>query len=57
MKNFFKSKSGKENEILNLQAAIEAANRDIEDYKKLVNFLTIYHGQIALPKFKKEKGR
>ncbi len=57
LKNFFKSKSGKENEILNLQAAIEAANRDIEDYKKLVNFLTIYHGQIALPKFKKEKGR
>lgn len=57
LKNFFRSKTGKENEILNLQAAIEATGRDIEDYKKLVNFLTVYHGQIAIPKFKKEKGR
>jgi hypothetical protein len=57
MKSIFKSKSGKENDILNLQAAIEVANKDMEDYKKLINFLTIYHGQIAIPKFKKEKIR
>ena len=55
LKTIFKSKSGKENDILNLQAAIEVAGKDIEDYKKLINFLTIYHGEVAIPKFKKEK--
>lgn len=44
LKTFFKSKSSKENDILNLQAAIEISNKDIADYKKLINFLTIYHG-------------
>jgi len=48
LKSFFKSKSGKENEILQLQAAVEVANRDIKDYKKLITFLTIYHGQVAI---------
>ena len=55
LKSIFKSKSSKENDILNLQAAIEVANKDIEDYKKVINFLTIYHGQVAIPKFKKQK--
>lgn len=40
---------------MNLQAGVEVANKDIEDYKKLVNFLTIYHGQMATQKFKQEK--
>lgn len=44
LKSIFKSKSSKENDMLNLQANIEVANKDIEDYKKLINFLTIYHG-------------
>lgn len=44
LKSFFKSKSGKEQDILNLQARIEAANVDIEDYRRLINFITIYHG-------------
>lgn len=57
LKSIFKSNKSKENDILNLQAAIEVANKDIEDYKKLINFLTIYHGQIAIQKFKKEKSR
>lgn len=57
MKSFFKSKSSKENGILTLQGAIENANKDIEDYKKLVSFLTVYHGEVAIQKFKKEKGR
>lgn len=47
LKSLFKSKSSKESDILNLQAAIEVANKDIEDYKKLVNFLTVYHGEIG----------
>lgn len=57
IKSLFKSKSSKEGEILNLQAAIEVANKDIEDFKKLVNFLTIYHGEVAIQKFKQEKSR
>jgi hypothetical protein len=57
LKSIFKSKSSKENDILNLQAAIEVANKDIEDYKKLINFLTIYHGQVAIAKFKREKAK
>jgi len=39
LKTIFKSKSSKENDILNLQAAIEVATKDIEDFKKLINFL------------------
>ena len=31
------------------------ANVQIEDYRRLVNFITIYHGQLAIEKFKKEK--
>lgn len=57
LKTLFKSKSSKDTDILNLQAAIEVANRDVADYKKLINFLTVYHGQVAIPKFKKEKVR
>lgn len=55
LKNFFKSKNSKDNDVINLQAAIEVGNKDIDDYNKLINFLTIYHGQIAVTKFKKEK--
>lgn len=31
------------------------ANIQIEDYRRLVNFITIYHGQLAIEKFKKQK--
>mmetsp|Transcript_23538 Transcript_23538/g.23199 ORF Transcript_23538/g.23199 Transcript_23538/m.23199 type:complete len:103 (+) Transcript_23538:1441-1749(+) len=57
MKSFFKGKASKENDILNLQAAIEVATKDIEDYKKLINFLAVYHGELAVPKFKQIKSR
>lgn len=57
MKSIFKSKSSKDSDILNLQSSIEVSNKDIEDYKKLVNFLTIYHGEVAIPKFKREKSK
>ena len=30
-------------------------NVDVEDYRKLINFVTIYHGQLAIDKFKKAK--
>uniref|UniRef100_A0A7S3CRU8 Uncharacterized protein n=1 Tax=Strombidium rassoulzadegani TaxID=1082188 RepID=A0A7S3CRU8_9SPIT len=55
MKSLFKSKSQKESKILNLQAAIEIADQEIQDFQKLIKFLTIYHGQQAIPKFKLAK--
>ena len=54
-KSFFKSKDGKEKEILNLQAKIEQANVDIDEYRKLINFITVYQGHFAIEKFKKDK--
>ncbi len=44
LKSLFKSKSGKETEMANLQNIIDATVKDIEDYKKLIDFLTVYHG-------------
>lgn len=55
LKSIFKSAKSKDNEILALQAGIEVANKDIQDYKKLIHYLTIYHGQFAIQKFKREK--
>lgn len=57
LKSLFKSKNAKDTEIITLQGVIENTNRDIEEYKKLVNFLTIYHGEVAIQKFKQEKSR
>ena len=55
LKSFFKSKDSKEKDILNLQAAIEQANVDIEEYRKLMNFITVYQGHYAVEKFKADK--
>ena len=52
LKSVFKSKSKKESNILGLQASIEIADTEIQDFKKLITFLTIYHGSDAVPKFK-----
>ena len=52
IKAFFKSKSQKESNILTLQASIEIGTQEIADFKKLINFLTIYHGEVAIQKFK-----
>ena len=38
-----------------MKAAVEGADQDIVDYKKLITFLTIYHGQISIPTFKVAK--
>lgn len=38
-----------------LQSKIEQSNVDIEDYRRLINFITIYHGQLAIDKFKRQK--
>jgi hypothetical protein len=44
MKSFFKSKSQKESNVLSLKAGLEIADQEIADFKKLLSFLTIYHG-------------
>ena len=56
-KSLLKSKSQKESKVLTLQASIEIADQEIQDFKKLINFLTIYHGQVAIPKFKVAKSK
>ena len=55
MKSLFKSKAGKEQSVLNLEAALEGGDQEIADYKKLITFLTIYHGQESIPNFKAAK--
>ena len=55
LKSVFKSKSKKEESIVKINEAIEQANKDVEDYKDLIKFVTVYHGQIAIPKFKASK--
>lgn len=52
MKSFFKTKSSKENDIIQLQGLIEMATKDIKEFDNLIKFLTIYHGEIAIEKFK-----
>jgi hypothetical protein len=42
LKNFWKSKETKQNDIMKYQAMIEQANVEIEDYRKLINFITVY---------------
>ena len=44
LKSFFKSKSKVTKDIDSYTAAISQMDVDIDNYKKLVNFITIYHG-------------
>jgi hypothetical protein len=57
LKSVFKSKSKKEESILSLRAAIEVSDNEIADYKKLTGFLSVYHGQVAIVKFKQAKSK
>lgn len=54
-KSLLKSSSAKQESIAKLCDNIERANLDIQEYKALNNFLTIYHGQVSIDKFKREK--
>jgi len=51
-KNFFKSKNSKEDSKLKLTADVLAADHMIEDYRKLVQFLTVLLGVEVINKFK-----
>ena len=57
MKSIFKSKAGKESSIAALTSHLENADQEIEDLRKVNNFLTIYHGQISIPAFKNSKAK
>lgn len=56
-KSLLKSSSAKQDSITKLTDSIERADLDIQEYKHLINFLTIYHGQLCINKFKAEKAR
>lgn len=55
LKSFFKSKEGKENDIKLLTKSINTCNFLIEEYRKLINFITVYQGHYAIERFKKDK--
>lgn len=55
--NFWKSKSSKESQAVSLQNQIEINEQEVQEFKKLINWLTIYHGKEAIPKFKKDKAK
>lgn len=55
MKSLFKSKSTIEKDIVVYQQEIEALTHEIEEYRKLINFITIYHGHMAIEKYKTNK--
>lgn len=44
LKSFFKTKSKVQKDIDSYSASIQQLDVDVEQYKKLVNFITIYHG-------------
>jgi len=57
LKSFFKSKSTIQKDIDAYSASIQQLDVDIDQYRKLLNFITIYHGQIAIEKFKHLKAQ
>ena len=44
MKSIFKSKAGKASSIDSLQTSLEGSDKELDDLKKVIHFLTIYHG-------------
>ena len=55
LKSFFKTKSTIEKDIVIYHQEVEQMTKDIEDYRKLINFVTIYHGNMAIELFKQNK--
>lgn len=55
LKSFFKSKDKKEADIVRYQRETETMTQDLEEYRKLITFITIYHGHMAIDKFKSNK--
>lgn len=55
LKTFFKSKEGKDRDMVLLQAKIKQADVDIEEYRKVISFITVLQGHFAITKFKADK--
>lgn len=55
LKSFFKSSSTIESDKVRYQQEVEQLTKEIEDYYKLINFITIYHGQMTIERFKANK--
>jgi len=55
IKNIFKSSSSRHITIQNLKNSIEVTERQISQYKKIVNMVNMYLANIAIPAFKQEK--
>lgn len=55
LKNLFKSSSSKSIDIQNLKNNIELIEREISQYKKIINIVNVYLAEVAIPKFKEEK--
>lgn len=55
LKSFFKSKNTIESDKVTYQQEVEQMTKEIEDYYKLINFITIYHGQMTIERFKANK--
>ena len=57
LKSIFSSKAKKETSMQNLDKNQEVLEKEISDYKALANYLTTYHAQQVIAKFKEEKYR
>ena len=55
IRNIFKSKSSKENEADNLRHMIDIESSEIISYMKVINIITQYIAEKAIPYFKKDK--
>ena len=54
-KSFFKSQKTITKDIDAYEAAISQLEVDITNYDQLIKFITIYHGQVMIDKFKRIK--
>ncbi len=55
LKSIFKSASSKESKIAELKYLIERQNQEVEDFGRLIHYVTIYISEVAIGKFKEEK--
>lgn len=57
LKSFFKSAQQKEEDIRRLEKSIKQCDKEIEEYKVLIDFITIVQGKVMIDKFKRDKIR
>ena len=51
LKSLFKNKAQKESKASRMEEGIKLMDKEIEGFKSLIKFLTIYHGHVNIPKF------